>query len=704
MLVALLPALSLSRDLFFNTSAPSAAYCGSPSGCNVANLNASISIGDRIFLVEPVLSGQQARDFLLAINSTTSRNISLIGAPTLISDPGFRASDNPAIYLENSSITLANLSFELFGVPVLNGMSSHWNLTAVSFLNSKVTVAPFLAFVNSSVRAAAVNISGNTANSQSLVVAVHSSFSFSDFSLARNFMDSKDVRAAIHVVNSELLFDHSGFELNTMELPMIAGSNASRVVIRESSFFRNHLFAGIAMEFDSFCEIKSSFFLANSGSIVVGGQNSRLAFESNLITNQTSEEMLIGLTDANVSIVNASFVNSSIAGVLFVTISNETFSYMTSIADSLIRRSSSKMPLFAGVGGTFSIRNCTVSLIQSAADIVALSYQNGVGATITDSKFIKLSSTSPVSTMVSILNCSAAVMENVKFSKSISCAALCENATVSVKKSNFTMNQCFPRGNSIPLAILTASIGDHFRVEDSIFSDNTALTGSLFVMNVTGEVRNSIFQNNQAVQGAGLFSVGSDISVVSTAFSGNNAMTLGGAASVSAGNVTFDKCDFIGNAAGEGAGISAKEMLEFHVLNGKVKRNNSTNGTFINAEGPEMKLAVNNIKFDDEFAKAVVLGRPDLADFSGSKFNCRLRCQTVSFAPVGGKVIEIPTKTPTPTEDWDLDVPDTRRRVSVFWAAFPVCFLLAVGVLFASRRNSLRKLLARLRLKGRHNL
>jgi hypothetical protein len=124
MLVALLLALPVSRDLFFNISAPSTASCGSPSGCNLPNLNSSISRGDRIFLVEPVLSGEWAHDFLLAINSTTSHNISVIGAPTLISDPGFHASDNPAIYLENSSITLANLFFELFDIPVLNGMSS----------------------------------------------------------------------------------------------------------------------------------------------------------------------------------------------------------------------------------------------------------------------------------------------------------------------------------------------------------------------------------------------------------------------------------------------------------------------------------------------------------------------------------------------------------------------------------------------------
>jgi hypothetical protein len=267
------------------------------------------------------------------------------------------------------------------------------------------------------------------------------------------------------------------------------------------------------------------------------------------------------------------------------------------------------------------------------------------------------------------------------------------------------MNQCFPRGNSVALAILTASIDDHFRVEDSIFSNNTALTGSLFVVNVTGQVRNSIFGNNQAVQGAGLFSIGSDLSVVSTAFSGNNAKTLGGAASVSAGNVTFDKCDFIGNAAGEGAGISVKEMLTFRVLNGKVKRNNSTNGTFINAEGPEMKLVVNNVEVDDEFAKAVVLDKPHLVDFTASRFNCRLRCQTVSVAPpVGGKVIEVLTRSPTATDDWDLDVPDARRRFSVLWAVFPFCFLLVVGILITYRRNSLRKLLARLRFKGRHNL
>jgi hypothetical protein len=155
-------------------------------------------------------------------------------------------------------------------------------------------------------------------------------------------MDLKDIRAAIHAHNSELLFGVSGFDLNTMALPMIAGSNASRVVIRESSFFRNHLFAGIALEFDSFCEIKSSFFLTNSGSIAVGGENSRFVFESNLIVNQTSEEILIGVTNANVSIVNVSVLNSSIAGVLFVTISSETFFYVTSIADSLVSRSSSR--------------------------------------------------------------------------------------------------------------------------------------------------------------------------------------------------------------------------------------------------------------------------------------------------------------------------------------------------------------------------
>jgi hypothetical protein len=257
----------------------------------------------------------------------------------------------------------------------------------------------------------------------------------------------------------------------------------------------------------------------------------------------------------------------------------------------------------------------------------------------------------------------------------------------------------------MPLAIVTASVVDDFVIENSAFVNNTALTGSLFVMNGTGKIQSVNFTGNQAVQGAGLFVVNSDIFVERSVFSGNTALTLGGAASLASSNTSFENCDFLGNTGAEGGVISAKEMERLVISKSRVKRNNSTNGTFVNVDGDtELRLA--DVEVDDDFPKAVFLSHIGKVNFSNSKFNCRLRCQTLPLMPLKMEekpaAVHKPQATATADEWEEENVPRSRSRVIV--VIFPVVFVVTLLALVISRSALVRKFFRRLTLKGRHAL
>jgi hypothetical protein len=256
----------------------------------------------------------------------------------------------------------------------------------------------------------------------------------------------------------------------------------------------------------------------------------------------------------------------------------------------------------------------------------------------------------------------------------------------------------------MPLAIVTASLVADFAVDGCVFVNNTALTGSLFLMNVSGAVRRTNFSRNEAVQGAGIFAVGSDVAVAGAVFAGNSAVTSGGAAALNAGNASFEDCEFSGNAAPEGGAIAAKEMLSIAVVRSRVKRNNSTKATFLNVDTGETRVALVDVEVDDDFAKAVVVEHPHLVRFENAKFNCRLRCKAVVEAvkqvAVERKIVSQATQT---KDDWD-DVGLRRSSTGVLWMILPVVLGILVLTVIAARSKRVRKIFRRWANKGTHVL
>jgi hypothetical protein len=302
----------------------------------------------------------------------------------------------------------------------------------------------------------------------------------------------------------------------------------------------------------------------------------------------------------------------------------------------------------------------------------------------------------------------------VRFRKSWTCAALYEFANVTVTNSEFAINQCFPQGNALPLAILTTSLVTDLAVSDTIFFNNTALTGAVFLMNVSATVTNVTFASNHAVQGAALSGSGSNLTVGKSNFSENSAMAIGGAVSLAEGNAVFESCDFVGNQAPEGAAISLKSFGNFSHLHGSVKRNNGTNATYINAEGENLSVTLSDIEIDDEFEKAVFLDPLGRADFGDARFGCKLRCRTVGSLAARAAVKPVSTETSEPDRRGEGDdqpeeepepEPEPQQSSLLIWAFIPIVLVIVAVVYRVVGLTRMKKFFQRaLRVKGRHTL
>lgn len=684
-----------ARTVFFNSSAAEGVSCDDSLGCNIQTLNSSLDVGDSILCLESIIADEHAKLFLDFLNQSLHKNISLIGAPTLISNPGLPSSEHSAIFAQNCSFSAVNISFEQFKLPVLNGVNSTIEVNSTTFSSCECTASALIAFSGCTVRLNHTKIFNNTANTQSFFVGMSSDIEVYDMELSTNFMESKDIRAAIHLLASNLSITNSAFSSNTMKLPLLASSNESKLIVSSSTFQHNKVICAAAMEFDSTCTFYDCQFRNCHGAIAAGGQNSTFNFTKNHVQDHNSDELLVGLTDSDIYVSNITLEKSTIVGGIFNNIVNTSVPRKTIVTESRVVDVTSKTPLITAFGGYVEISDLKVKRITSSSEIIVFSHQNGISTNISSSKFSRLTSSSGVSAGVSVMNVTSSYLESVKFSKNTACGCLLENTTASVKRGNFTLNQCFPQGNSLPIAILTTTLVNGLVVEDSFFKNNTALTGSLFLMNVTGKVSHSTFHNNHAVQGAAIFGAGMNISVSDSSFDTNDAMALGGVASLVSGNASFVNCDFLHNSAPEGAVISAKENYDLRFIGGKVRGNNGTNATFINGEGANMKLVVKDIEVDDEFSKAIWLDRPESADFSGSKFNCRVSCQTVGTLTPRPKskpkteeaqVIGAKQQPEVPgAEDAgeDADEPEEVQEVSdsdgfqLIWLMFPLSFLIA---------------------------
>lgn len=622
-----------SKTIYLNVTASKSQKCDDELGCNINEVNSTLEVNDNIVILNPILDKDDAKNFLDFINSTVSKNISLTGRSknsnfTIISNPGYPASEFASIHVENSTFSISFIHFKSFLNPILNGMRSNYIVENCTFSKSKCTASALLAFVESEITFNNTKIHDNDANTQSLFIAVNSSVTLYRLNASTNFMESRDIRAAFHFLNSSVLFNNSLFFSNTLKLPLIASSNYSHIRCLETSFDFNNAFCVIAIEFYSTAKFEFNYFHNNNCALAAGGINSTFYLGDSSVLNHNSEEFLIALSEADIMISNCTFKDSIMASIAYHNLVTNLTKTMA-IENVTIINLNSKVTLFTAISGIVTIENIIVDSVKSEAEVVIFSQQGDGSCIIKNATLNGIKSESKVSTALSVMNTTSFTLTNFKMVQNLVCGALFENTKISIHDSHFLNNQCLPQGNAIPLAILTATLSNDIIIDDCKFENNVALSGSLFFLNATSSIKNMNFIGNQAVQGAAIFSAGTNFTAKNVTFNDNKGMAMGGALMLTQTNSDIDNCTFSNNQAPEGASIVLRDSYEIKIRNSVGVRNNSTNGSFINAEGENILLTLENIEVDDPFDYSMFLQFPEKVVLKNAKFNCKVKCQNV---------------------------------------------------------------------------
>lgn len=622
-----------SKTIYLNITAPETQKCDDKLGCNIHKANSTLEINDHIVLLNPILEKDDAKHFLDFINSTVYKNISLTGRSnnsrySTISDPGYPASEFASIHVENATFSISNIHFKSYVNPILNGMRSHYTVTDCTFSKSKCTVSQLLAFVESDIIFNHTEIHDNDANSQPFFIAVNSTVTLCSLNASTNFMESRDIRAAFHFHNTSVLLNSSLFFSNTLKLPLIAISNYSYIECTETSFDFNNAFCIIAIEFEATAKFKFNSFHSNNCALVAGGLNSTFYLYNTTLSNHNSDEFLIGLSESDIYLSNCEFKDSTIASIVYHNLITN-YSKQLKIESVSISNLNSKLSLFAAVNGVVSIENILIDKVKSEGEVVIYSQQGNGSTTIKNVTLTSIKSDSKVSTAVSVMNTTSLTLTDFRMTDNLICGGLFENTKITVKNSHFLNNQCLPQGNAIPLAILTTTLSNDVVIEGTSFENNVALSGSLFFLNATSSLKNLFFSKNQAVQGAAVFSAGSNWTAENVTFKANNGMAMGGALMLTQTSCNINNCSFAENQAPEGAAVVLRDSYDVKLSNVFGIRNNSTNGSFINCEGENTLLTLENVEVDDSFESSTFIQYPEKVVLKNAKFNCKVKCQNI---------------------------------------------------------------------------
>ena len=728
----------LSKTIYFNISALENQKCNSELGCNIHEANSTIEINDQIVILNSNLEKDDAKHFLDFINSTVSKNISLTGRSNssryaTISNPGYPASELAAIHVENAVFSISNIHFQSFLNPILNGNNSRYTVTDCSFSKSKCTASALIAFVESEIVFNHAQIHDNDANTQSLFIAVNCSITLYRLNTSTNFMESNDIRAAFHFLNSSVILNSSLFFSNTLKLPVIASSNYSDIYVVETSFDFNNAFCVVALEFESTVKFDFNSFHNNNCALGAGGINSTLYLINSTISNHNSEEFLIALSEAEIYISNCTFKDSTISSIAYHNIVTN-FTKVMQIESVTVTNLNSKLTLFSSVNGIVSIDNLLVDKLKSEAEVVIFSQQGNGTCIISNTSLSAVQSESKVSTALSVMNTTSFTLTHFKMVQNLVCGALFENTKITINDSHFLNNQCLPQGNALPLAILTTTLSEGIVIDDSTFENNVALSGSIFFMNATSAINNLKFVANQAVQGAAIFSAGANWTAKNVTFSDNNGMAMGGALMITQSSVYIDNCTFNHNQAPEGAAVVIRDANEIKISNSIGIRNNSTNGSFINAEGENLLLTLENVEVDESFDNSMFVQFPEKVVLKNAKFNCKDKCKNVEkLTPrpvvqnankdndnnnniVDNKNVDVAEKVknePVKKKEFDdIDNPDIENdneneqenqdlenltnendniSLPIIWVMIPLCFIIAAILFFKCGPRGLQK-------------
>lgn len=693
-----------SKKVYINVKNEGSEICTDKNGCSISEAQKIIENGDEIFIIDKNLSKDESKLLLDFINKTTKQNISVFGSETEVYSPDYPISESASIYSENSTFKIDGFVFSNFKIPILNGQWSNFQISNCVLINSEATVSSIIAFIACNLSLINVTMLNHTANSQSIFIAINSTVTIEKFEFIGNFMESKDIRAALHFVGSNISFKSSEFSSNKMALPIIAASQKSLLSIESSSFHNNDIIVVVAVDHYSNLTIKSTKFDENKGGLVSSVETSYTSLNNIDITHHFSGETLFGITDSNFSLSDVNILESQIGYITFAN-TNANKVYFCEIKNLNISDSHSVGSLFTQTSGGLITQNISIANLTSEAEIVIISHQNGLETTMDGMALSFISSSLDLSTALASVNTTKINLKSTNFEQNQICGALFENGTISVEDSIFSNNQCFPQGNSLPLAIVTASSSDFVTMTNNVFKNNSALTGAVFFANVTGSITKNTFIGNQAIQGGSIVGNAMNMTVDDSEFKENAAMSNGGVASLVNGSAVFNRCRFIGNTASEGGVFSTKNCTSIIVKDSLAQKNNAENATFINDEN-SLQIWLPNTEVDDDFAKAMFVS--DILNVSESKFNCRVRCMEANpealKKSLQEKIEEVRKENKDfeeeeKIEDIKIDQGNEEEEVeinsqpsNVYWLMIPIVAIIAIFILL--KRLGIKSLLS----------
>jgi hypothetical protein len=124
------------------------------------------------------------------------------------------------------------------------------------------------------------------------------------------FMDSRAMRASLHLLGSSINGTNNTLDSNIVERPLIASTNSSHLSVTDSLFHGTTLMSVSTIEFDSSVAFLHCGLVGTAGAVANGRHGAIDFFSMNSISRHRYNDMLIVLAASRVSVSAFSFSNS----------------------------------------------------------------------------------------------------------------------------------------------------------------------------------------------------------------------------------------------------------------------------------------------------------------------------------------------------------------------------------------------------------
>ena len=364
---------SFSRNLFLSLKESENTDCFSENGCGLQSLKENLNFSDTIIIIDDLIVSNTAEEFLNFVNTSTNKNLTLIGKNTKIISPNYSIGQSAVIYANNSSFTMSGFIFSHFKIPILNGENSIFNIRNIIFEENEITAGAMIGYIFSNISFSDVIIRNSTANSQPFIAAINSTFSFDGFNFIGNFMESKEVRASLHFMNSSLTFTSSYFSANTMKLPLIASTVESTLYINESIFEDNDVISFAALEVTGSGTIENSTFNNNKGNIILALNSSKCSLLNLKVNNHIyQDDALLSLANTD-GIVSSMVIENSQIGCV-VAASAADMKPSISVSNLEVLNTEMFNSVLTQIDGTLNVHNLICKNVKSNDFHILFSY------------------------------------------------------------------------------------------------------------------------------------------------------------------------------------------------------------------------------------------------------------------------------------------------------------------------------------------